>query len=98
MKTASTVILFVAWAGAAAAADVARAPAGADAQSMLGWDNGTPGTTWTSSAWAGNDFSIATLATYNYIQSCRMYYWPNWPNGAWDGGAVRKSAEDGRRP
>ena len=48
--------------------------------------------------WAANDFSVATLAGYDYIYSSRLYYSPNWPNNTWEGNLMTVFAFSGGTP
>ncbi len=108
-----TVLLCALAAAAAGAADIAvgygaparggAAPAPpSDATLDLYWDNGSPGTGFSfytgAGAWAGNDFSITTLSSYNYIVSARVYQYLNWPNGSWSGNLLAVYAFGGGTP
>ncbi len=68
-------------------------PRGAgDAELELYWDYGEIGLQLAfytgKNSWAGVDFSIATLSTYDRIYSSRIYYWPNWPDNVWQGNGM----------
>ncbi len=73
-----------------------------DVTTELYWDNGTCYTAfaWYTGAntWGGNDFDISTLTSYNYIDSTRIYYYPNWPNGTWEGNGIAVFAFSGGTP
>jgi hypothetical protein len=60
-----------------------------DATVELSWDSGSSsyGIAWYTGAgtWVGNDFNISTVKSYPYIRTMRIFTYPNWPNGAWDG-------------
>jgi len=62
---------------------------GTDGTLELKWDTGSINevVAWYTGAgaWAGVDFDVSTLTSYNYVSSCRIYYYPNWPNGIFEG-------------
>ena len=92
------VALVAAWAWAA---DTVISPAyhgpyvpdnGSDATLELAWDTGTitNAVAWYTGAgaWAGVDFNISTISTYKYVDSGKIYYYPNWPNGTFEGNRI----------
>ncbi len=68
----------------------------------LYWDSGSIYTAWCwytgANTWGGNDYDIATLSSYTYIYSSRIYYYPNWPNSTWDGNGMAVFAFAGGTP
>ncbi len=84
-----------------AGATVTPPPSG-DATNELYWDNGSCYTdfAWYTGAntWGGNDYDIATLTSYYHIYSSRIYYYPNWPNGTWEGTGIAVFAFAGGTP
>jgi len=62
---------------------------GTDATRELSWDTGTitNAVAWYTGAgaWGGVDFNISTIATYKIVESGKIYYYPNWPNGTFEG-------------
>ena len=79
-------------------------PAGGnnDSQIELYWDSGTctGDFAWYTgtNTWGGVDFSISTIAAYTYIYSSRIYYYPYWPNGTWEGNGMAVYAFSGGTP
>jgi hypothetical protein len=93
------------------AADLAveRAPARelsaaleSDSSHELSWDNGRSSwlLVWTlgGNAWVGNDFDVSTLKTFPWIREMKVYSYPWWPNGKWDGFRVGIFAFEGSVP
>jgi len=98
-KYVLALLALAAVAGAADLAGVRAAPAGearepgrldpSDGLIDLGWDRGGVygGFVWITGlgVWAGSDFDISTLATYNHVASGRIYYYPHFPNEIFEG-------------
>ena len=62
---------------------------GTDDEYELSWDNGTinDAVAWYTGAgaWAGADFNISTIVVGRWVSSGKIYYYPNWPNGTFEG-------------
>ncbi len=106
-------VLFVALAAAAWGAEFIAAPPlnatgtvtpapNGDSTVEIYWDNGTIYTAFAwytgTNTWGGNDYDISTLSTYVNIASSRIYYYPGWPNGTWEGNGIAAFAFSGGTP
>jgi len=78
------------------------APPSRDGTLELMWDNGSPMwlVVWTTGrgVWVGNDYDIATVASYRGVESIRAFSAPRWPNARWDGFRLGIFAFDGGVP
>ncbi|HUV87384.1 MAG TPA: hypothetical protein VMX79_09750 [bacterium] len=100
MASRNTVVVFAALAAVAAwAADVVVAPTVADVPPSafdagdgpleLKYDNNTRSFFFCDltgrGRWVGNDFDLSAISDYRAIMKIKVYSWPDWPNGKWDG-------------
>lgn len=73
-----------------------------DSSRELRWDSGSTSwlLAWTvgANAWVGNDFDVSTLKTFPWIREMKVYSYPWWPNGRWDGFRVGIFAFEGSVP